>query len=89
MFIAESFDWTSIADRYGILGVMFALFVVALFRKWIVMGYQLKDAEGREADWKDMALRGTLIAERSTGRAQWSVEQRLDYLERLEGQSSE
>lgn len=89
MFIADSFDWTAIADRYGILGVMFALFVVALFKKWIVMGYQLKESEKREQDWKNMALRGTLIAERQSGRESWTVEQRLKYLEQLTTEGDE
>lgn len=83
MFVADQFDWTAIADRYGIVGLFFALFVIAMFKRWIVMGYQLRDAERREQDWKSMALRGTLIAERQSGRESWTVEQRLKYLETL------
>lgn len=82
MILADSLDWATIADRYGIVGLFFALFAVGLFKKWIVMGYQLRDSEKREADWKDMALRGTLIAERATQIPKLSVEQRLDALER-------
>lgn len=81
MTFADTLDYAAIADRYGILGVLSALFVIALFKRWIVMGYQLRDAEKREADWKDMALRGTTIAERITTPRR-SIEERLEALER-------
>lgn len=83
MFLADALDWNTVAERYGVLGLLFFLFVVGLFKKWIVMGYQLRDAERREQDWKQMALRGTLIAERQSGRESWTVEQRLKHLEKL------
>jgi hypothetical protein len=82
VLIADNFDWPALADRYGILGVILVLVLTTGYKRVWVWGYQLRDAEKREADWKDLALRGTLIAERVTkGTTRASVEERLAALE--------
>lgn len=84
MILAESLDWTTVGDiasKGGLLTFVLLILYTGRKRVW-VWGYQLDAAEKREADWKDMALRGTLIAERATKLPSLSVEQRLDALEK-------
>lgn len=67
-------------------GLPIAIFIIILFggyKRWWVWGYQLKDSQQRELDWKEIALRGTLIAERTSSRSKWTVEDRLEYLEQI------
>jgi hypothetical protein len=80
--IADAFDWQMVLERFGLpmLGLVVVLYTG--YKQVWVWGYQLKEAKQREADWKDMALRGTLIAERATGRDKWTIEQRLEFLEK-------
>lgn len=81
MFFASDYDIPTLIQNFGVPVTLLLVILFGGYKRWWVWGYQLKDAERREADWKDMALRGTLIAERATGREKWSVEQRLDFLE--------
>lgn len=83
MFIASELDWPQLIERLGLPVVLLVFILFTGFKRYWVWGYQLKDAERRELDWKDMALRGTLIAERATGREKWTIEQRIKYLEDL------
>lgn len=83
MFIASELDWPQLIERLGLPVVLLIFILFAGFKRWWCFGYQLKDAEQREQDWKNMALRGTLIAERATGREKWTVEQRLEWLEQI------
>jgi hypothetical protein len=51
----------------GPLGTLvFALFVIfAGWRKWWVFGWQYRDLIGDRDEWKNAALRGTRVAERT------------------------
>lgn len=62
---AAGVDIKTILDAVNAAGVvgLFALFVVALARKWVVMGWVYNDAVEREQEWKELALTGTKIAE--------------------------
>lgn len=84
MFIADTWDWPTLVERLGLPLVLLIFVLFAGFKRWWVWGYQLRDCEKREREWKELALRGTLIAERTSGRSHWTTEQRLQYLEQLQ-----
>lgn len=83
MIYASDLDWPQLIERLGLPVVLLVFVLFTGFKRYWVWGYQLKDAEQREQDWKNMALRGTLIAERATGREKWTIEQRLEFLENV------
>lgn len=83
MVIASDLDYAALIERLGLPVVLLVFILFTGFKRYWVWGYQLRDSERRERDWKDMALRGTLIAEKATGREKWTVSERLEHLERL------
>jgi hypothetical protein len=85
-------EWLPLIERLGVPLFMLLLLIVTGARGVWVWGYQyraneklwrerLESSERREADWKQMAVSGTLIAERATGREKWTITQRLEFLE--------
>lgn len=96
MFFSDITEWIPVIERLGVpLAILIVLVITGSRGTW-VWGYQyrandkswreqLEASQAREADWKQMAISGTLIAERATGRERWTVEQRLGFLERQAG----
>ena len=63
--LADTLNPSSIFDYVqwgGIIGLLL-LFIVALQRKWIVMGWQYKAVEESNVKWMELALRSTNLAE--------------------------
>lgn len=57
----------------GVTGLLiFAL--IGGFRKWWVFGWQYKEVEEEKKEWKQLALGGTQLAERSVNVAKEAVE---------------
>lgn len=57
----------SVLDKGGVL----ALLILILFsgvRKWWVFGWVYREEKERSAEWKDLALSGTRIAEHMASR---------------------
>lgn len=66
--ITDAFKWVS---QGGILGVL-VFILVGGYKKWWVWGWIYQDAEERAAkaekerdDWRDIALTGTSVAEKT------------------------
>jgi len=64
MMIANILSPVSLLDYIqwgGVIGLLLA-FIVALQKKWIVMGWQYKAIEESNAKWMELALRSTNLA---------------------------
>lgn len=75
---------TILSGPFGVI-VLCVFIGVAGFRKWWVWGYQLKEAERREEEWKRAALQGSFVskqlAEHVDRAIPESLERRVRYIE--------
>lgn len=65
MFISDTLNPTTIQDFIqwgGVVGLLL-LFVFALSKKWVVMGWQYKAIEESNVRWMELALKSTNLAE--------------------------